>query len=472
MVVYRSMIGREMSAVRKQIILGAHFPGVNNHTVWADAAAGSQIAIESFVQLAATAERAKFDFFFLAEGLRLREHQGRIYDLDVVGRPDAMAILAALAAVTQRLGLIATLNATYHEVYELARQLATLDHLSGGRAGWNVVTSSDAFTGENFRRGGYLQYGDRYDRAGEVVQACRELWRSWSRDDLVVDAGRGLFASAAAGRFEHHGELIDIAGRFNVPRSAQVDPVILQAGDSSDGRDLGAATADGIFTLQRPFEAARTFTADLKSRAAALGRDPDHLKILPGTAVFVADTDAEAHELARHVRAQQVSGATALATLERIWNCDLSALDPDGPLPPFDPDVSAPSVSQGRANLQQDVVATARRWRDKAAAEGWSIRQLVMEVTARQAFIGGPVTVADAMNRYVQGGGSDGFILVPHLTPTGLDDFATKVVPLFQEWGVFRADYTGTTLREHMGLPTPCERPVVADDIVTVNTGA
>jgi hypothetical protein len=172
------------------------------------------------------------------------------------------------------------------------------------------------------------------------------------------------------------------------------------------------------------------------------------------------------------VRAQQVSGATALATLERVWNCDLSALDPDGPLPSFDPDVSAPSVSQGRANLQQDVVATARRWRDRAAAEGWSIRQLVMEVTARQAFIGGPEAVADAMNQYVQGGGSDGFILVPHLTPTGLDDFAAKVVPLFQEWGVFRADYTGTTLREHMGLPAASERPAVADHMLTVNPGA
>jgi FMN-dependent oxidoreductase (nitrilotriacetate monooxygenase family) len=447
-----------MTAAPKQIILGAHFPGVNNHTVWSDAAAGSQIAVESFVRLATTAERAKFDFFFLAEGLRLREHRGRIYDLDVVGRPDALPILAVLAGVTTHLGLIATLNATYHEPYELARGLATLDHLSGGRAGWNVVTSSDAFTGENFRQGGYLTYGDRYERADAVLRACRELWRSWASEDLVADAARGFFAPASAGRFAHHDEQVDIAGRFNVPRSPQVDPVILQAGDSSAGRDLGAATADGIFTLQRPFAAARTFSDDLKNRAAALGRDPNHLKILPGTAVFVADTDGEAEEVARHVREQQVSGATAIATLERIWNCDLSGLDPDGPLPPFDPDTAAPAVSQGRANLQQDTVATARRWREKAEAGGLTIRQLVMEVTARQAFVGSALTVADAMNRYVQGGGSDGFILVPHLTPTGLDDFATKVVPLFQEWGVFRREYTGTTLREHMGLPAAAER--------------
>ena len=185
---------------RKQVILGAHFPGVNNTTVWSDPAAGSHIGFESFVHLAQTAERGMFDFFFLAEGLRLREQRGKIHDLDVVGRPDTLTLLAALAAVTGHLGLAGTLNATYHEPYELARQLATLDHLSGGRAAWNVVTSSDAFTGENFRRGGYLDYADRYVRAGEFIEAAKQLWDSWATDAVVADQERGEFLPRRAGR--------------------------------------------------------------------------------------------------------------------------------------------------------------------------------------------------------------------------------------------------------------------------------
>src|SRR5690348_3908626 len=172
---------------RKLIHLAAHFPGVNNTTVWSSPESGSQIDFESFTHLAQTAERGLFDFFFLAEGLRLREHRGRIHDLDVVGRPDTFAVLNALAAVTDKLGLAGTINSTYNEPFELAKQFASLDHLSGGRAAWNVVTSSDAFTGENFRRGGYLAHSERYRRAAEVIEATRALWDSWPTDSLVVD---------------------------------------------------------------------------------------------------------------------------------------------------------------------------------------------------------------------------------------------------------------------------------------------
>jgi alkanesulfonate monooxygenase SsuD/methylene tetrahydromethanopterin reductase-like flavin-dependent oxidoreductase (luciferase family) len=171
----------------KQVILGAHFPGVNNHTVWSDPAAGSQIEFASFRHLAQTAERGKFDFLFLAEGLRLREQRGKIHDLDVVGRPNTTTVLAGIAAVTEHLGLAGTIQATYNEPYEIARQFATLDHLSNGRAAWNVVTSPDAFTGENFRRGGYLERGDRYVRAADFVQTARELWDSWPADAIAAD---------------------------------------------------------------------------------------------------------------------------------------------------------------------------------------------------------------------------------------------------------------------------------------------
>src|SRR5690242_4765783 len=187
---------------RKPIHLAAHFPGVNNTTVWSDPDSGSQIEFDSFVHLAQTAERGLFDFFFLAEGLRLREQRGRIHDLDVVGRPDTFTILAALSAVTEHLGLAGTINTTFNEPYEVARQFATLDHLSAGRAAWNVVTSSDAFTGENFRRGGFLPHAERYERAEEFIATARELWDSWPVDAVRADDDQFL-TDPTAGSFQH-----------------------------------------------------------------------------------------------------------------------------------------------------------------------------------------------------------------------------------------------------------------------------
>ncbi len=203
-----------MAKPRKQIHLAAHFPGVNNTTVWSDPLAGSQIKFSSFAHLARTAERAKFDFLFLAEGLRLREQNGRIYDLDVVGRPDTFTVLAALAAVTRHLGLAGTINSTFNEPYEVARQFATLDHLSAGRAAWNVVTSWDAFTGENFRRGGFLPQDQRYERARAFLSAAWQLFDSWHGDEIIADKESGVFLSdPEAGAFEIRDEHFSIAGQ-------------------------------------------------------------------------------------------------------------------------------------------------------------------------------------------------------------------------------------------------------------------
>src|SRR5919202_1703351 len=233
----------------KQIHLAAHFPGVNNTTVWSDLAAGSHIKFDSFVHFAQTAERGKFDFLFLAEGLRLREQNGLIYDLDVVGRPDTFAVLAALAAVTDYLGLTGTINSTFNEPYEVARQFASLDHLSGGRAAWNVVTSWDAFTGENFRRGGFLPQDQRYERARTFLETAFELFDAWSGDEVVADRSSGTFlADPDAGRFAHSDAHFDIAGQFDVPRSPQGRPVVFQAGDSEEGREFAASAADAIFS--------------------------------------------------------------------------------------------------------------------------------------------------------------------------------------------------------------------------------
>ncbi len=439
----------------KQIHLAAHFPGVNNTTVWSDPRSGSQIEFESFARLARTAERAKFDFLFLAEGLRLREQNGLIYDLDVVGRPDTFTVLAALAAVTDRLGLAGTINSTFNEPYEVARQFASLDHLSAGRAAWNVVTSWDAFTGENFRRGGYLPQELRYERAEQFLYATWALFDSWRGDEIMADKETGVFVGdSEAGRFEVRTSQFDISGRFNVPRGPQGRPVIFQAGDSDVGRDFAARCADAIFSRHGTLEAGQAFYTDVKGRLARYGREPGELKILPAATFVLGDSDADAHEKAHVIRQQQVSGQTALRFLEQVWNRDLSGYDPDGPLPEVDPDLGEHTVARGRASVRMfgDPLTTAAAWRALAQEKKFSIRQLVISVSGRQNFIGSAATVASLINEFVQADAADGFILVPHLTPGGLDEFADTVVPLLQERGVFRTEYTGTTLREHLGL--------------------
>ena len=456
-----------MSGPAKQIHLAAHFPGVNNTTVWSDPRAGSHIEFSSFVHFAQTAERAKFDFLFLAEGLRLREQNGLIYDLDVVGRPDTFTVLAALAAVTERLGLTGTINSTFNEPYEVARQFASLDHLSGGRSAWNVVTSWDAFTGENFRRGGYLPRDERYLRARNFLEATWTLFDSWHGDEIVADKDSGAFLrEPQPGGFAHRDAHFDIAGHFNVPRGPQGRPVIFQAGDSEEGREFAASSADAIFSRYGTLEEGRAFYTDVKRRLPGYGRRPQDLLILPAATFVLGDTDAEARDIAHEVRRQQVSGQTAIRFLEQLWNRDLSGYDPDGPLPDLDPDLGEHTVAQGRASVRmyRDPLATAREWRERAAAGNLSIRELIIEVTGRQNFIGSPETVATAINDLVQADASDGFILVPHITPGGLDAFADTVVPLLQERGVFRVEYEGTTLREHLGLgqPRPLRRELQA----------
>jgi FMN-dependent oxidoreductase (nitrilotriacetate monooxygenase family) len=447
----------------KQIHLAAHFPGVNNTTVWSDPRSGSHIEFSSFAHLARTAERAKFDFLFLAEGLRLREQNGLIYDLDVAGRPDTFTVLAALAAVTDRLGLAGTINSTFNEPYEVARQFASLDHLSGGRAAWNVVTSWDAFTGENFRRGGYLPQEARYERARAFLRTASELFAAWHGDEITADQGRGHFlTSPDAGRFAHRDAHFDISGWFNVPRSPQGRPVIFQAGDSDQGREFAASSADAIFSRHSTLADGQAFYADVKGRLARYGRSPGELLILPAATFVLGGTDDEARQIAREVRRQQVSGQTAIKLLEQLWNRDLSGYDPDGPLPSIDPDPGENTIARGRASVRmhRDPLATGAQWRAKAEAQNLSIRELIIEVTGRQSFVGSPATVAGQINRYVQADAADGYILVPHITPGGLDEFAGAVVPLLQERGVFRADYQGSTLRDHLGLrPLPGRSP-------------
>ncbi|GAB2895248.1 NtaA/DmoA family FMN-dependent monooxygenase [Streptomyces mayteni] len=445
-----------MSEARKQIILGAYVGGVNHHTIWSDPKAGSQIAFSTFRHVAQTAERGRFDFFFLAEGLALRERGGRIFDQDIVGRPDTLPVLAALAAVTEHLGLVGTLNATFNEPYELARQLASLDHLSGGRAGWNVVTSFDAFTGRNFRRGGFLDREDRYVRAQEFLAVTRRLWDSWPADAIAADREEGAFLrDKDAGSFDVTGQQFDIAGRFTTPRSPQGHPVILQAGVSPQGRDFAAGGADAIFSPYHRLDEAQEFYRDIQARAARQGRRPGSVKLLPSASFVLGETEAEAEERHRDILLRQITGQTAQILLESVWNRDLSGYDPDGPLPDIDPDPDGPPVIQGRARIHQDPFATVAEWRELAAARGYSLRELAIHTFGRTEFVGTPAQVADRIDAFVQQDGSDGFILGSHLVPSGLDEFVDRVVPLLQERGSLRAEYEGGTLRENLGIPTP-----------------
>ncbi|MGW4361672.1 NtaA/DmoA family FMN-dependent monooxygenase [Streptomyces californicus] len=439
--------------VKKQVHLAAQLPGIHNVTVWSDPRSESQIAIDSFIRLAQTVERGKFDFFFLAEGLRLREHKGQIYDLDISGRPENLTVLSALAAVTTHLGLAATVNATFNEPYEVARRFATLDRLSAGRAAWNVVTSHDAFTGENFRRGDFLPEADRYTRAAEFLTTARELWDSWSAGALRADAASGEFIVADAGRFAHRGRHFDISGRFTTPPGPQGHPVIIQSGESDAGREFAASDAEVVFSKHNRIDVAREFYRDVKRRLATYGRSPDDLLILPTANAVVADTDEEAAAYAEEISRELVSPQTAIAHLEAVWGRDLSAYDPDGPLPGIEPEDDAHFL-KGHSVFRKDRAETARQWRELAEERNLSIRELVIEVGGRQTFVGSPQTVADAIDGYVQSDGADGFVLVPHLTPGGLDDFVDRVVPILQERGVHRDDYTGTTLRDHLGLAT------------------
>jgi FMN-dependent oxidoreductase (nitrilotriacetate monooxygenase family) len=439
----------------KRVHLAAHFPGVNNTTVWSDERSQSQIAFSSFRHFAQNAERGRFDFLFLAEGLRLRETRGLIHELDVVGRPNTLAILAALAGVTTNIGLVGTLSSTFNEPYELARQLASLDHLSRGRAGWNIVTTSDAFHGANFRRGKFLELADRYSRAREFYEVAASLWDSWADDAILADKDSGEFVRPSGlGLVDHHGPQFDVTGYATLPPSPQRHPVIVQAGDSPDGRDFATSTADVIFSRHSDFDEGRAFYADVKGRLDAVGRERDSLKILPAATFILGDTHAEALERSREIARLQVSPQTALSFLEQVWNTDLSGYDADGPLPAIDPVVTAEGGAKGRAHVHSDPIATANAWREQAAAGGLSIRELVITFAAKHTFVGTPTDVAETINRHVQEDASDGFVIVGNTNPTGLDEFVDRVIPELQQRGVYRTDYdAGATLHETLGLP-------------------
>ncbi|MDN6329042.1 MAG: LLM class flavin-dependent oxidoreductase [Brachybacterium sp.] len=418
-----------------QLAFGAFFQGVNSSTIWRLPASGDQVAWDSFEALVRTAERGKFAAFFLGEGLRLREHRGVPFELDVAGRPDAQTLLAALAGVTERIGLVATQNTTYNDPVDLARRLQTLDLLSGGRAGWNIVTTDNAWTGENFRRGGYLDHADRYLHAEAFVQVAGQYWRGE--------------------RIAHDGAHYTVRAQGELPRSAQGSPVLFQAGASPDGQDFAARTADVIFSPHGTLEAAAHFRRSIVERTVAAGRDPAGVKILPGAEIILAATEAEAEEKVRWVRDQQVGPEQAIALLEQYWGRDLSAFDPDGPLPDVPPEVAESGVTRGAGFQFAKAEELTRTWREEATQKGQSILEFARAKAGarRGTFTGSYDTVADRLEEFARLGAIDGLNITPWLIPSGLDDIVDELIPRLQERGVYPSDYAGSTLRENLGLP-------------------
>jgi alkanesulfonate monooxygenase SsuD/methylene tetrahydromethanopterin reductase-like flavin-dependent oxidoreductase (luciferase family) len=423
-----------------QLHLGVFLTGVGPQLIWSEPSAAPHTAIETFVEVAQLLERGLFDAFFLGEGLRVRENRGRVFDLDVAGRPDAITQLSALAAVTSRIGLVATQNTTYNFPADLARRLASLDLVSDGRAGWNIVTTDNAWTGENFRHGGWLPHERRYERAGQFVDAAKALWASWDPHAIV----------------ERDTDLVRLRSTATVPASRQRRPVLFQAGDSDGGRELAARHADVVFSANSLYPNAVAYALDLRARLTRYGRSPNSLRILPGASVVLGDTPAEAKERADRVRREQVTGPRALAFFEQYWGTDLSTYDPDGPLPDIDPVDGELDPSRGTISIEQRTGKLERiqKWRELAEERGLSIRELALEVSPGHAtFVGTPSQIADEWTRYVRTRAVDGFNLLPHLVPSSLEDIVDKLVPELQERGVYRTEYQGSTLREHLALP-------------------
>lgn len=418
-----------------QLSFGAFFQGVNSSTIWRLPASGDQVAWESFDALVRTAERGKFAAFFLGEGLRLREHRGVPLEFDVAGRPDAQTLLAALAGVTEKIGLVATQNTTYNDPVDLARRFQTLDLLSGGRAGWNVVTTDNAWTGENFRRGGYLDHEDRYVHAEAFVEVAQQFWRGE--------------------QIEHDGAHYSVRAQGDLPRSAQGSPVLFQAGASPAGQDFAARTADVIFSPHGTLEAAVDFRRSIVERTVAAGRDASSVKILPGAEIILAATEEEADEKIRWVRDLQIGPEQAIALLEQYWGRDLSGFDPEGPLPDVEPEVVESGVTRGAGFQFAKAQELTQQWRQEAAEKGQSILEFARNKAGsrRGTFTGSYDAVADRLVEFATLGAIDGLNITPWLIPSGLDDIVDHLIPRLQERGVYPSDYAGSTLRENLGLP-------------------
>ncbi len=436
--------------------LGAFFHPTGNHVAaWlhpkAQIDAGTNF--RHYAEITQTAERGKFDLMFVADAVAVRD--GKLNALSrwpqYMAYFDPLTLLPALAAVTARIGLVATATTSYNEPYHIARKFASLDHISGGRAGWNVVTSSNISEAFNFGREQHYEHGERYDRAVEFVDVVRGLWDSWDDDAFLRDrASARYFDPAKIHALNHKGQHFSVRGPLNVARPPQGHPVLFQAGSSDVGREVAARFAEGVFTPQHSLADAQEFYRDLKGRMARYGRPPEALKIMPGLNAIVGRTKKEAEEQHRFLQ-ESIHPDVGLELLSnQLGNFDLSEYDPDGPLPEIPAGATALS---GQTSMRHIL-----RW---AREEGLTIRQIYQRFAGargQRTLIGSPSDIVDDMEAWFRGYGVDGFLVHPSHLPSGLDDFVDLVIPELQSRGLFRAEYEGATLRENMGLERPKSR--------------
>lgn len=422
------------------------YPGGHHEAAWrhSDTSLETVLDVRYTQTLAKQAEEAKFDAVFLADGPVLADNIRYAARF----RLEPLTTLSAIAAVTERIGLIGTASTTYTEPYNLARQFASLDHLSAGRAGWNIVTTGSAAAAGNFGLAEHPDHEDRYGRADEYLDVVTALWDSWEDEALVADPASGVFADTdRVHAIDHVGHHFRVAGPLNIPRSPQGRPVYVQAGSSEQGRGFAAQWAEAVFTAHQTLASAQEFYADLKRRTRGFGRNPDHLKVLPGISPVIGSTEAEAR--AKHAELNELTQpAYGLGLLKNLLRYDLSEADLDGPLP-------AEALVEGRAHdfgSRFDLVA------DIVERENPTIRQLLHQLAgARGHFVlaGTPEQVADHLTKWHQQGAADGFNVMPPSLPRGFTDFTEHVLPILRERGLFRTEYEGDTLREHYGLPRP-----------------
>ena len=435
---------------RRQLKLGAFMRPVSIHTgAWRypGALPDANFNLDHLKRFIRKLEAARFDAFFMADHLAvLNMPLEALKRSHTVTSFEPFTLLSALSQVTEHIGLVATASTSFDEPYHVARRFASLDHLSAGRAGWNIVTTSNPEAARNFGLDEHLRHEVRYERAREFYDVVTGLWDSWHDDAFVRDVEAGVyFDPERLHVLNHRGPHLSVKGPLNIARPVQGWPVVVQAGASDAGRQLAAETAEVVFTAQSTLEDGRRFYADVKGRMDALGRNRDHLKILPGALVVVGDTLEEA----RAIRARLdglVHYESAIASLSIALGHDVSQFDPDGALPDI-PDSNASKSARER------VIALARR-------ENLTVRQLAQRLGGYSglALVGTPASIADEMEEWLDSGGSDGFNVMFPWLPGGLDEFVDKVVPELQRRGIFRREYEGKTLRENLGLPRPANR--------------
>ena len=434
----------------KKLRLGAFMRPVSIHTAawrYPGGTPDANFNLKHLVQYAQTLERGKFDAFFMADHLAVLNMPVEALKRSATATSfDPLTLLPALAMMTKHLGLIATASTTFEPPYVVARRFASLDHISDGRAAWNLVTTSNPDAALNFGMEEHMEHGERYRRAREYYDVVTGLWDSWADDAFIRDPASGIFFDPdKLHTLNHKGEFLSVRGPLNIARSPQGWPVIVQAGASEPGKQLAAETAEMVFAGVGRIEDGKKLFQDLKGRMDALGRPRDHMKILPGCLVVVGDSDEEAREK-RALLDSLVHYDSAIASLSIALGHDASSFDPDAPLPEI-PESNASKSGRERAiNLGQ--------------RENLTVRQLAQRLGGYSglAMVGTPKSIADQMQQWLEEEASDGFnIMFPYL-PAGLDDFVDQVVPELQARGIFRTEYEGKTLRENLGLPRPENR--------------